>query len=59
MSKRRKHPRYEPVVYPDDPDAIATVNTFDEKTNQILPIEIGFYWHESKGRSRIILNNDP
>ncbi|MEM8864190.1 MAG: hypothetical protein AAGF31_01435 [Planctomycetota bacterium] len=46
MSSRTPKPSYEAAVYQDDPDAIATVSVFDPDRNAVIPVEIGYYYHD-------------
>lgn len=54
---RRKQPssKCEATVYQDDPDAIAIV--FDPDRNEVIPVEIGFYYHCKTGSTIYLLND--
>lgn len=58
MKRKQNSTKYEPAIYQDDPDAIATVQVFDPDQGAVIPVEIGYYYHGKTG-STIFLLNDP
>ncbi|QDS97037.1 hypothetical protein [Adhaeretor mobilis] len=55
MSPKPRKPSYEAAVYQDDPDAIATVSVFDPDRNAVVPVEIGYYYHDKSVGSIYLL----
>ncbi|MAT70106.1 MAG: hypothetical protein CMJ58_11365 [Planctomycetaceae bacterium] len=58
MKRKQTRENYEPAVYHDDPDAIATVNVFDAERDEVIPVEVGYYYHGKSG-STLFLLGDP
>lgn len=57
MSRKPPKPSYEAAVYQDDPDAIATVSVFDPDRNAVVPVEIGYYYHDKSVGSIYLLGD--